>query len=192
MNYYLIAKFIHIVGALGFFVALGVEWFSMRHTWQSATSEQARERLLISTSAHRVGMPSMLLALISGFYMMATVWGPVAWIIVSLAALILLIVLALMLTRPRMAMIMQGLATERGTLSPSLHALLHNSLLWLSLRMRVNIALGMVFLMTVKPNLAGSLLTFGVTIVLALASALPIFGRDRIQKSSQTDLVQPE
>lgn len=142
-------------------MALGVEWLSLWHTWQSTTSEQVRERLQISNSAHRVGMPSMLLALISGFYMMATVWGPVAWIIVSLAALILLIVLALTLTRPCMATIRQTLATEHGTLSPSLHALLHNSLLWLSIRMRVNIALGMVFLMTVKPDLAESLLTLG-------------------------------
>ena len=182
MNYYLIAKFIHIVGALGFFVALGVEWLSLRHTQQSATSDQVRERLQIFGSAHRVGMPSMLLALISGLYMMVTVWGPVAWVIVSLVALVLLIMVALMLTRPRMAMIMQALATEHGTLSPSLTTLLHNSLLWLSIRMRINIALGMVFLMTVKPALAGSLLTLGITIVIALASALPTSGRDKVQK----------
>jgi hypothetical protein len=48
--------------------------------------------------------------------------------------------------------------------------------------MRVNIALGMVSLMTIKPNLTASLLTLGGTVILTLASALPIFGHDRIQK----------
>jgi hypothetical protein len=33
--------------------------------------------------------------------------------------------------------------------------------------------------MTVKPELSGSLLTIGVAIILGLASALPIAGRER-------------
>lgn len=43
-------------------------------------------------------------------------------------------------------------------------------------------ALGIVFLMTVKPDLGASLLTIGVAIVLGLASALPIPGRERVQE----------
>ena len=30
MNYYSIALFLHVVGALGFFVVLGLEWTSLR------------------------------------------------------------------------------------------------------------------------------------------------------------------
>jgi hypothetical protein len=179
MNYYLIVKLIHIIGALGFFMALGLEWLSLSHARNAATSEQIRERLQISRSAQRLGPLSMLTILITGFYMMATVWGGVAWLIIALGALILMVVLGAALTGPRMAAIGRALATENGPASSSLHDLLHNSLLWLSLRIRVSIALGIVFLMTLKPELLGSLITMGAVVILGLVFSLPLRGRVR-------------
>ena len=182
MNYYLIVKFIHIVGALGIFVALGVEWLTLWHARQASTSEQARERMSVSNSARRLGMPSMLLTLLSGIYMTAAVWGPIPWVLVALAALVLLVVLAMALTRSRMAAIGQSLKADNGPMSPGLHNLLNDSLLWLSMRLRSSLALGLVFLMTVKPTLAGSLVTMGVAIGLGLLLSLPIPGRATLQK----------
>jgi hypothetical protein len=182
MNYYSIALFLHVVGALGVFVALGLEWTSLRHLRRATTGEQVREWMRVSTGVGQVGIASMLTILISGFYMMATVWGGVVWIIVALGALVLVIVLGLALTGPRMAAIGRAVAAEKGTVSPTLHHLLHYPLLWISIQTRVAIALGIVFLMTVKPDLGGSLLTIGVAIVLGLASALPMPRRERVQE----------
>ena len=67
MNYYLIAKFLHIIGALGFFMALGVEWLSLSHARQARTSDQVREHLHISNSVRRAGPLSMLLILSPAF-----------------------------------------------------------------------------------------------------------------------------
>jgi len=189
MNYYLIVKLIHIMGALGFFMALGVEWLSLSYARNAATSEQIRERLQISRSAQRLGPLSMLTILITGIYMMATVWGPVAWLIIALGALILMVVLGVALTGPRMAGIGRALATENGPVSSSLHDLLRNSLLWLSLRIRVSIALGIVFLMTLKPDLLGSLITMGLAILLGLALSLPARsrGEQKVQASRSDD-----
>jgi len=64
--------------------------------------------------------------------------------------------------------------------------LLHHPLLWIAIQTRVAIALGIVFLMTVKPDLSRSLLTIGVAIVLGLVSALPIRGRERAQEEAPT------
>jgi hypothetical protein len=105
MNYYLIAKFIHIVSALGFFIALGVEWLSLWNARNATTSEQVRERLRISSGAQRLGPLSMLMLLISGFYMMAIARIGSAWLIVAFGALVLLVVLALTLTRRQIAAI---------------------------------------------------------------------------------------
>ena len=179
MNYYLIVKLIHIIGALGFFMALGLEWFSLSQARNAATSEQVRERLQISRSAQRLGPLSMLTILITGIYMMATVWRGVGWLIIALGSLVLMVLLGVVLTAPRMAAIGRALATESGPMSSSLHDLLHNSLLWLSLRIRVSIALGIIFLMTLKPDLLGSLITMAVVIVLGLAFSLPARSRDR-------------
>ena len=182
MNDYSIALFLHVVGALGFFTALGLEWTGLRQIRSATTSEQVRAWMRISKSARRVGIASMLTILVSGFYMTATVWGGVAWIIVALGALVLLVVLALALTGPRMAAIGRAMVTEKGPVSHTLHNLANHSLLRISIQTRVAIALGIVFLMTVKPDLSGSLLTIGVAIVLGLASALTMPGRERVQE----------
>jgi len=182
MNYYSIALFLHVVGAMGFFVALGLEWTSLRQIRKATASEQIRALMRVSNSTRRLGMVSMLIILITGFYMMAIAWGAAAWIIVTLGSLVLVIVLGMTLTGPRMAYIGPAPATEKGPVSPNLHALANRQLLWISIQTRVAIALGIVFLMTVKPGLVGSLLTIGVAIIFGLASALPMPRRARLQE----------
>jgi hypothetical protein len=182
MNNYSIALFLHVVGALGFFVALGLEWTDLRQIRNAAASEQIRSLMSVSSSTRRLGMVSMLTILITGFYMMAIAWGGVVWIIITLGALVLVIVFGMALTGPRMAGIARVLANEKGPVSPNLHALANHPLLWMSIQTRVAIALGIVFLMTVKPGLGGSLLTIAVAIVLGLASSLPVPRRTQVQE----------
>jgi hypothetical protein len=112
MNDYSITLFLHIVGALGFFVALGLEWTSLRQLRRATTAEHLREWLRVSTPSPRLDHP----------------------------------------------------------------------LLWIASQTRVVITLGIVFLMSVKPDLIGSLLTIDVATVLGLVSALPIPGRERAQQ----------
>jgi hypothetical protein len=182
MNDYSIALFLHIVGSLGFFVALGLEWTSLRHLRQATTAEKVQEWLRVPSEMGRLGMLAMLTLLAAGFYMMATVWGGVAWITVTLGAIVLMFILGMAITGRYMAAIGQLAITERGALSHTLHSSLHDPVLWISMQTRITIALGIVFLMTVKPGLPGSLLTIGIAIVLGLASALPMPRRERVQK----------
>ena len=184
MNDYSIALFLHIVGALGFFVALGLEWTGLRQIRSAMTPEQVRGWMGILKSVRKVGFASMLTTVISGFYMVATHWGGVAWVIVSLGALVVVIMLSVALTGPQMAVIGQALATEKVPLSQTFHSLANHPLLWISIQTRVAIALGIVFLKTAKPDLGGSLLTIGVAIILGLASALPTPRRERAQEGS--------
>ena len=72
-------------------------------------------------------------------------------------------------------------SAEHGPPSPALRQLLHDPLLVISLQTRVAIALGIVFLMTVKPDLRGSLLAIVIAAMLGLASALPILRREQAQ-----------
>jgi hypothetical protein len=179
MSSYSIVLFAHIAGALGFFVALGVEWVSLRQLRAAASAEQVREWMRVATGVRRLGMASMLALLASGFFMMWLAQIGRAWVIVAFWALMLLAVLAAALSFRRMATIGRAAAAESGPLSPALRALLHHPLLWVAMRMRVALALGIVFLMTVKPPLGTSLLAIGV----ALASALPAIGRERARET---------
>ncbi len=184
MNAYTIALFLHILGALGMFVALGLEWTGLWQIRRAMTLELVRGWMGILGSLRRFGFASMLTTVITGIYMMLAVWGGVAWAIVTLGSLVLVIALSLALSSPRMAVIGRALATERGPLSMTFHSLANQPLLWISIQTRVAIALGIVFLKTAKPNLGGSLLTIGVAIVLGLAPALYMPRRERAQAGS--------
>jgi hypothetical protein len=175
MDGYSTALFLHIVGALGIFAALGLEWTGLRQIRAAAAPEPVRAWLLILKGASRVGLVSMLAVIVSGIYMMATAWGPAAWIIVTIAALVLVIALALALSGPRLAAIGRALAAQPGRLPPTFIGLANNPLLWVSIQTRVAIVLGIVFLKVAKPDLGGSLLAIGAALVLGLLSALPMF-----------------
>ena len=184
MNDYSIALFLHISGVLGMFAALVLEWTGLWQTRSAMVPDQVRAWLGILKSVQKVGFASMLTILISGAYMMATVWGGAAWIAVSLVALVLAVALTLALTGPRMKAIGRALVTERGTLSPTLHRVANQPLLWVSIQTRVAILLGVVLLKTTKPDLSGSLLILGAAMVLGLASALPLPSRARSHETT--------
>ena len=170
MNIYSIALFLHIVGALILFAMLGLEWVGLRQIRNAADSEQVHAWLGVLNGASKAGFPSMFATVITGVYMMATVWKWTAWLSVTVGALILMIVFA-RVAAPRLKMLGQSLVTG------------NDLLLWVSVQTRVAIVLGIVFLKIAKPDLAGSLLTVGAAIVLGIASALPISRRARAHEA---------
>ncbi len=181
MDGHSIGMFLHIAGAMGFSVALGLEWTGLRQIRSAIPPEQVRAWMGIFKSAYRVGFVSMLTTFLTGIYMMLTEWGAVAWIIVSLGALVLVISLSVALTGPQMAVIGRTLATEKRPVSQTFHSLVNRPLLWISIQTRVAITLGILFLMIAKPDWGGSLLTIGIAIVLGLASTLPVLRHGRVQ-----------
>ncbi len=171
MNAYSIALVLHIAGVMGFSVALGLEWTGLNETRNASLPVQARGWMGILKGLRRVGFVSMLTTVLTGIFMMLTVWGGVAWVIVSLGALVLVIALSLVLTGPRMFPIGRALATASTV--QTIHALASHPLLWISIQTRIAVALGIVILKVAKPDWAGSLLAIGVAIILGIVSALP-------------------
>jgi hypothetical protein len=181
MNDYSIALFLHIVGALGFFVALALEWTGLSQIRSAMTLEQVRAWMGVLKNVRKVGFVSMLTTVVTGIYMMARFWGSEAWIIVTIGSLVLIIALAQAVTAPRMAAIGKALVTGKGPLSNNFHSLANQSLLWISVQTRIAIALGVIFLKIAKPDFVGSLLTIIVAIVLGLASTLYFPKREEMQ-----------
>lgn len=184
MNAYSVALFLHTVGALGLFVAIGLEWTGLRQMRDAVPPEQFRAWMGILKSARGVGFASMLTTVITGFYMMATVWGGVAWLFVTMGSVVLVIALTQAVTAPRMAAIGLALAAGKGPLSREVHDLANHPRLWISIQVRVALALGIVFLKIAKPDWGWSLLTIGVAIVLGLLSALPVARREGTRAAS--------
>jgi hypothetical protein len=183
MDAYSISLFLHIVGALGFFVVLGLEWTGLRQIASAATTGWVRAWMRIIKSTQKLGIASMLTMLASGLYMTATVWGGAGWIIVTLGALTLGVALSLALTGPRMAAIGRALAAGRDPIPPALRNLANDPILWISIQTRMAIALSIVFLKIAKPDMGGSLLVIVAAVVFGLASALPLPRRERAREA---------
>src|SRR5512146_2372738 len=98
MNVYSFVLFFHITGALGIFAALGLEWTGLRQLRSSTVPEQAWAWMGIFKNTRKIGFVSMLATVLTGVYMMLKAWGGAPWIIVTIGALVLMIVLSLALT----------------------------------------------------------------------------------------------
>ena len=141
--------FIHVTGAIGVFAALAIEGAALLQIRRVTDAPQLRAALNAYGLVPRVGMPSLLVTVISGLYLTVSVWGwRVAWIDVAFLALIATAIIGATLTRPRIARLERTLV--RGD-----H---HDSMLWASFIMRTFMLIGIVFLMTVKPPLNVSLI----------------------------------
>ena len=128
MGLYQIALFLHIVGAMLLFVIMTVEGFSLRLGRSSARFGQI------------VGPISAVLVLFPGLYMMATTWGWKGWIGVGITGWVMVAVAAAI----------TGVLLARGRVSPR-----SAGISWAT---RLGMTVGIVFIMSVKPDLAASVL----------------------------------
>jgi hypothetical protein len=123
MSLYSIALFFHIVGALLLFVLLTIEGVGLRQGFMAARLNRV------------LGPISALAILVPGLYMSASHWGWKGWVVVGITAWLFIAV--------------AGTATGIGLLAGRLTTRAAAA----SWSIRVGIALGVVFIMTVKPDL---------------------------------------
>ncbi len=181
MSLYSIALFLHIVGALGLFAALGLEWTSLRQLRRATTVEQARAWFDVLGLVRRIGPAALVAILLPGFYLMAAAWGWTGWIVVALAGMGLLAALGALNGVP-LAALGRELTTRQGTLAAPVRERLQHPRFVTSIKTRVALVVGIVFLMTVKPDLGGALLTIGVAVVLGLVASVPAWRRERARR----------
>ncbi len=178
MALYTIARFVHIVGALGLFIALGLEWTSLANLRRATTAEQVQEWGKIIPTLRRLGPASLAAILIPGLYMALTAWRGSTWMWAALASMVLLAALGAP-NGLRLEGVRRAADAERGALSPTLVRQLRNPFLWISIQTRLGIALGIVFLMTVKPGLGEATLVIVAAVVLGVGSSLTGLARSR-------------
>jgi hypothetical protein len=171
MSIYTIVLFFHVSGAIGYFISMGTWLFSLAALRRAQRVEQVR------ALAHLVGRLgplfgiSVLLLLATGLYMAITAWGlSTSWIAVALVSLILIAPLGTAFIEPRRRTI-DRLAQEApdGPLPQSLEQSIHDPILLTAVQTVTILLLGIVFLMTTKPSLIGSLIVMAVALLLGLA-----------------------
>jgi len=171
---YTIIKFLHVSGAIGYFVAMGTWLFGLAALRRARRVEQVRALSdLIGRLGPLFGI-SVLLILVTGLYMAVTAWSlQTGWIAVALIGLVLIAPLGTAAIEPRRRVI-DRLAREApdGPLPESLAQRTHDPALLTALQTVTFLLLGIVFLMTNKPALIGALIVMAVALVLGLGSSL--------------------
>src|SRR5215475_2814327 len=175
MSIYTIVLFVHVVGAIGYFLSIGTQLFILVGLRRAQHVEQVRALIHLNDLSGPFGAGSAVVLLASGLYLALSAWSLLTgWILVALISLILIVPTTAVLIAPRRSAIVKQLerSAPDGALSLALSQRLHDPVLLATLLTVVALLLGIVFLMTTKPALGGSLIVMAVALVLGLLSSL--------------------
>jgi hypothetical protein len=156
----LLVVFIHVCAAMGIFGAAAIEGASILELNRAGASPTALQGFAL---ARRLGSLSFALILLSGIFLTQTVWGwQTAWIQVAMSSIVVMVLIGATVTRRAM--------TRLRATPVAVDA--YQALIW-SFLTRAGILIGIVFLMTVKPPLAESVIAMGAATGAGFLAGLP-------------------
>lgn len=170
---YNVMLFFHILGTMAMFVAVGITLTAMIAMLHAKKTEALRDWSTLAVKMDGLLPFSVILILLPGLYLVFTTWGwGVAWINISLAALIVMTFMgpAVNLRRLKIILTLANAETE-SVPSSSLLEKVKDRTLWNSVIIMTMLAIAILFLMTVKLALVGSLIAFGIAIILGFIVA---------------------
>ena len=186
---YTIALFIHIVGTLGIFACVSLELTGLFGLRRARLLEEVRSWISLYQVIAWAFPLAALLTLGAGLFLALSVWGwKVPWIDVSFFAFIAMGLLGrLNASRHQQLRRAMGEALS-GSVPAELLPHLHDAVLWSSTLLLTAIGLGVVFLMTVKPDLLGSLLVLAIAILVGLGATLALRGARQTGRQARQNI----
>ncbi len=153
MNLRQMALFTHFMGLVALFVGYGLEWAASALLRRSRTCEQARNWLRLYKLSLPVSGPGLLVLIVSGGYM-ASLTGAMkqGWISASLLAIVFALGIGFVLILPRMKKIRAALPEGSAALPEAALARVQDPMIVTLVRTRFVLALGIIYLMTAKPE----------------------------------------
>jgi hypothetical protein len=178
MNGYPILLFLHVLGGVGVYVALGIEVVALARFQRAGTPGDAALWLRVLRGPSWLSPLAMLLALGSGIWMAVLVWGHQAWIFTAFLGIVGMMIAGGAVTGRAMRRLRAALVGEGGPeLSPAFRTAAASRALAASLRVRIALGLGVLALMTAKPSADGSALIGIAAILGGLAACVPLASR---------------
>jgi hypothetical protein len=178
---YQTALFLHILGALGFFIAVGVFYAAVLGVRRAQSAGSIKLWTGAAAGVSRILFPiSFLVIVIAGIYMVVKVWGEKApWAGVALIAFIILGVAATFIQGRRMATLGQSAVGESDSapVTGALWTQAHDPVTWVSVNASAAFAIGIVYLMTLKPDALGSVIALLIALVVGLVFGFLTQGR---------------
>jgi len=158
MTIYYTVLFIHVVSVIGLFIALAAEGAILFRIRTAQSVDETRFFVGAFQCLRIVAIPSFLGILVGGLYL-ASKWGRgTFWIPFALGATLLIMLIGGLVTGKRIARLRNGLSSDEIDLPiKAISAKTKENALLISYGLRAGLGLGIVFLMTAKPDLPGSL-----------------------------------
>jgi hypothetical protein len=183
LSRYTLELFVHVSGAIGLFASVGAWLFGMAALRRAERVEQVGPIARLMGVSGNIAVASVVLLGTAGLDMALTVWGwHTAWIDVATSGVVLLGAFGAFIIDPRVrAIAKQAHAIPDGQLPAPLWARIHDPVLLIGLYTYVVTLFGIVFLMTVKPPLIGSLLASAGAAALGLLVGLLFWRVDRVR-----------
>lgn len=171
---YQIALFVHISGVLCLMGGHTVIHASLEVMRRAQQVERVRDWIAIAAGLDTF-MPLFTLAiLLPGIYMAWNTWGwATPWIDVSLALFFVMMILGPILLGRRFAALNTLVkATAPGIIEAPLAAQMRDRTLWTIENTFTSLLLAILFLMTVKPNLPGTVIVVSIGLIGGLLSTV--------------------
>lgn len=168
--WYTLALFIHMLGAIGLFVAVSLIVLAFARMKQASTLEQVREWASVADLAGKSLIFISLIILVPALYMVIIAWGfTTPWVMASLIAFVVLSIMgATMNGRNIERIVAMAQAASPGLVPADLRAQLMAPQLWLAEGVRFMVLLGILCLMTIKPDILFSLLILAGMLILGI------------------------
>jgi len=159
MTAYAIALFFHFVGMVGLFVGYGLEWTGSSLLRKAKTSDDARSALGLYRLSLPISGPGLLLLIITGGYLAAVTGGMrQGWISGALLGIVFALGIGFVFILPRVRTIRAAIPQGSAPLAPTALARANDPMIVTLIRVRFMLALGIVALMTSKPQLLSTAL----------------------------------
>src|ERR1700738_2342197 len=158
MTVYFAVLFIHVISAIGLFIALAAEGAILLRIRTARSVEETRFFVRAFQRLRIVAIPSFLGILVGGLYLASKWGGGTFWIPFALGATLLIMLIGGLVAGERIARWRKLLSSaENDVPIETVPAVAKDNALFLSYGLRMGLGLGIVFLMTTKPDLLGSL-----------------------------------
>jgi hypothetical protein len=168
MMSYRIFVYLHVLGAFGLFVALGVETALLVALSRARAVEQLGQALTALRVNRLLGPMSALLLLVPGLYMARSVWSSnPPWLVLSFATFLGVMALGAVVTGRRVVAFERALTANAGAPAPT-------AALRVSFFARLGLLIGVTYLMVVKPELGGCIVALLVGSVVGVLIALSV------------------
>ena len=158
MTIYSTVLFIHVVSAIGLFIALAAEGAIFFRIRSAQSVEEVRFFIHAFQRLHIVAIPSFVGVLVGGMFLASKWGGGTYWIPFAMGATLLIMLIGGFVTGIRIARLQKVLSSDETVVSiEAISAEAKDKALLISYGLRVGLGMGIVFLMTAKPDLLGSL-----------------------------------